>query len=609
MRTGVSKTESAIRYPCTVQVTEKGKVSECKSDHTGARFTSNKVKEYWRLSGLLRGPTSKMKTVVSETGIEVLYPCTVHLLRNGEILECEYKSDHLGRDLLDYVCQYQNLSDKEYWGLRFVDVYDFKHWLELDQLIRPQVKSVCPIHFHFRAKVYPAEPHKIRDIETKHQFFMQLRYDLITGRLCCESNDAALILALILQYIHGDHKPEIHFGNYIKTKVLLNQTFTIEAKAIEIHKSHMCGYTKAQVEDLFLRMACQMETYGVDPHVVEDLEERKLNLWINHKGIVCYIDKKKEHHIPWMDITQIIQNQRQLLISATDKKELVFVCSDEVDCKYICRGVMDHLTFFTSSGRKSTVTIVGSDQSKDSDNGSQISTKNILDNDNKDVVSEASVELAVTDLLPENKSAKNSRCAFWLCSKTYVVHVAFFIFFVGVTWKFYSLLDKDSLGNGLIKQRVVQQTLENTDLIGGRGKTGWIVSLPVMTSLVAIGAGFISCCVLWSMLIPIWDLNGCNILVSSKLVCTSLELNVFTGSVVHLPLERPAAQVTREWFETGVLSGMGYQIGGLTEGLPADRAFVRFFTWKEDIDKVAVRWADALVPHCRMHPTMQNVAS
>ncbi|XP_018570260.1 FERM domain-containing protein 3-like [Anoplophora glabripennis] len=302
-----------------------------------------------------------MKTVLSKTGIEVLYPCTIHLLRNGEILECEYKSDHTGRELLNYICDYQGLSEKEYWGLKYVDTFEQRHWLELDKLIRSQVKNVCPIHFHFRVKVYPPEPYKLTDKETKHQIFLQLRYDLVSGRLCCGPNDSALLLALILQYTHGDFNPEIHIGNYIKDKIILNQNFMVETKAIEIHRNHLSDLKKSHIEDLFLRMACQLEAYGIDPYLVEAHNHSNLNLWVNHNGMVTYVENRKVHHLKWMDIAKVEQDDCKLIVKMGNDEVVEFVCLTKAECNYIYRNVVDHLIHFTATDKKSTASLVGSE--------------------------------------------------------------------------------------------------------------------------------------------------------------------------------------------------------------------------------------------------------
>lgn len=68
----------------------------------------------------------------------------------------------------------------------------------------------------------------------------------------------------------GDYDPEIHVGNYVtEYKIFLKQTSAIEEKAMEIHQKQLKGQSASQVETTFLKLACQLDTYGVDPHPVK----------------------------------------------------------------------------------------------------------------------------------------------------------------------------------------------------------------------------------------------------------------------------------------------------------------------------------------------------
>lgn len=51
----------------------------------------------------------------------VVYKCTVRLLEDTEILECEYRPHDKGSQLLEHVCQQLNIVEQDYFGLRYVD--------------------------------------------------------------------------------------------------------------------------------------------------------------------------------------------------------------------------------------------------------------------------------------------------------------------------------------------------------------------------------------------------------------------------------------------------------------------------------------------------------
>jgi hypothetical protein len=54
---------------------------------------------------------------------------------------------------------------------------------------------------------------------------------------------------------------------------------------MDIHKNELKGKTAAEMETIFLKKACVLDTYGVDPHAV------KVKNIINHNGIIIYFEK------------------------------------------------------------------------------------------------------------------------------------------------------------------------------------------------------------------------------------------------------------------------------------------------------------------------------
>lgn len=98
----------------------------------------------------------------------------------------------------------------------------------------------------------------------------------------------------------GDYSSEEHKDNYISAfKVVPNQNEKIEMEAIEIHINEMKGLTPADAELSFLKRACKLETYGIDPHSVKDQKKIQYILGINYSGILAFQGNKKVHHFKW----------------------------------------------------------------------------------------------------------------------------------------------------------------------------------------------------------------------------------------------------------------------------------------------------------------------
>ena len=66
-----------------------------------------------------------------------------------------------------------------------------------------------PVLFSFRVKFYPPNPANLSEETTRYFLFLQLKRDLLHGRLYCSQNEAALLAAYIVQ------------GNYFLTKLVL----------------------------------------------------------------------------------------------------------------------------------------------------------------------------------------------------------------------------------------------------------------------------------------------------------------------------------------------------------------------------------------------------
>lgn len=55
------------------------------------------------------------------------------------------------------------------------------------------------ILFSFRVKFYPPNPLLLKEEITRYQVYLQLKRDLLHGRLYCTPNEAAMLGALVIQ--------------------------------------------------------------------------------------------------------------------------------------------------------------------------------------------------------------------------------------------------------------------------------------------------------------------------------------------------------------------------------------------------------------------------
>ncbi|KFB38033.1 AGAP008811-PA-like protein [Anopheles sinensis] len=285
----------------------------------------------------------------------VVYKCTVRLLEDLDVLECEFQPHHKGSFLLDYVCEQLEITEKDYFGLRFVDSAKQRHWLDLAKTIIKQVKDVDPLVLSFRVKFYPADPLRLTN-NGKLMMYQQLKRDLRHGRLYCSAGEAAALGALIVQDELGDYDAESHTGDYVSSlKIALRQSDQLEKKAMELHQKREPGQEAVSVYDDFVGISRSLETYGIDPHPVKDHRGTQLYLGINFSGISTFAAGRRTQHFRWPEVHKINFEGKMFIIHlaySEDRREVKkhtvgFKCPSGAACRYVWRCSIEQMLFFT----------------------------------------------------------------------------------------------------------------------------------------------------------------------------------------------------------------------------------------------------------------------
>lgn len=291
------------------------------------------------------------------------YTCSIRFL-DDEPMQLTFKKDTIGQWLFDRVCEKLNLMEKDYFGLRYVDSEKQRHWLDPLKTVYKQLKGVNPMVLCFRVKFYPEDPMKLHEEITRYYLFLQLRRDLHHGRLLCSPDDAVTLASFIVQSEVGDYDPEDHPPGYISDfKMLPKQTPKLEERVMEQHKL-LTGQVPSDAEGNFLKKACMLDTYGVDPHQVKDQRGDQLYLGITHQGIMTFRGSRRTQLYRWTQIRRIAYEGKMFIIQitvnedediTTTKKRKKFKkqqpvgykCQTAPAAKYLWRCAVEQQLFFT----------------------------------------------------------------------------------------------------------------------------------------------------------------------------------------------------------------------------------------------------------------------
>ncbi|KAK3792881.1 hypothetical protein RRG08_039814 [Elysia crispata] len=303
----------------------------------------------------------------SKSDAQTEYTASIRFLDDTESMQLTFKKDTLGQWLFDRVCEKLNLVEKDYFGLRYVDADNQRHWLDPLKTVFKQLKGLSKMVLCFRVKFYPEDPMKLHEEITRYYLFLQLRRDLHHGRLLCPHDESIQLAAYIIQSEVGDYDPQDHPPGYVSEfKMLPKQTPKHEEKIMEAHKS-LAEVVPSECEADFLKKAANMDTYGVDPHQVKDQRGDQLYLGVTHLGIMTFRGSRRTQLFKWNQIRRIAYEGKMFVINhssseeedvSSSKKELSnaakhqavgYRCNTAAAAKYLWRCAVEQQLFFTLS--------------------------------------------------------------------------------------------------------------------------------------------------------------------------------------------------------------------------------------------------------------------
>eukprot|EP00111_Clytia_hemisphaerica_P019269 TCONS_00056884-protein len=284
--------------------------------------------------------------------------CKIRLLDDVE-LSYEFKKETKGHELFSFVCEQLSLLEIDYFGLRYVDANKQRHWLDPSKEIIKQLKECRPQYmFFFRVKFYPTDPTKLREEITRYQLYLQLKRDILHGRLLCPFNNITDLAAHIVQAELGDFDEDEHGTTYLSgIKLLPRQNEKLEEKIIEYHKS-LVGYNPAEAERRFLNLARSQDLYGVDPHPCKDHEDFPLYLGLTPQGIQIIREARRVFGIGWTEVSKVSYENKHFyiqVVSEKKKKNYAFRLTDTPACKHLWKCAVEHMTFYSEEPVKTQV--------------------------------------------------------------------------------------------------------------------------------------------------------------------------------------------------------------------------------------------------------------
>lgn len=233
--------------------------------------------------------------------------CKVKLLLPDEELQISYTNSTTGQDIINEVASEIDLRDRDYYGLK---IQNQIQWIDPTKSVTKQTKGSNQVVLELRFKYYPAEPVLLARESTRYYLYLQLKLDLLEGRL------------------RSDDQDTMDFLNACTPDSELD----------------------------FLKKASELDTYGIDPYPVkEGSSHNHFLIGVNHLGISTFQDSKRTNHFSWDEIKRISLDNKLVLIycKKTEKNGVKirplfgFRCPSQDHAYNFWKIATEHRYFFT----------------------------------------------------------------------------------------------------------------------------------------------------------------------------------------------------------------------------------------------------------------------
>lgn len=267
-------------------------------------------------------------------------------LLDSNVIECTLSVESTGQECLEAVAQRLELRETHYFGLWFLSKSQQARWVELEKPLKKHLDKFAnePLLF-FGVMFYVPNVSWLQQEATRYQYYLQVKKDVLEGRLRCTLEQVIRLAGLAVQADFGDYH-QFDSQDFLREYVLFPMDLALEEAVLEEltqkvaqeHKAHS-GILPAEAELMYINEVERLDGFGQEIFPVKDNQGNSMHLGIFFMGIFVRnrIGRQAVIH-RWNDIGNITHNKSTIIVELINKEETVLFHTDDIEnAKYISR--------------------------------------------------------------------------------------------------------------------------------------------------------------------------------------------------------------------------------------------------------------------------------
>ncbi|KAM6973397.1 tyrosine-protein phosphatase non-receptor type 21 isoform 2-T2 [Aplochiton taeniatus] len=276
-------------------------------------------------------------------------------LLNGEFVEFTLSVESTGQECLEAVAQRLELREITFFSLWYYNKQNQQRWIDLEKPLKKQLdKYGLEPTVYFGVVFYIPSVTQLQQEITRYQYYLQLKKDVLEGRIPCSIEQAIRLAGLAVQADFGDFN-RYDSQDFLQKFVLFPIGWIQDERVLEeatqkvalLYQNYR-GLPAPEAEMLYMQEVEKMEGYGQESYQAKDSQGTDILLGSCLDGIFV---KHKNGRPPlvfrWNEMSNMTHNKSFFALELANKEESVqFQTEDMETSKYVCRMCLARHKFY-----------------------------------------------------------------------------------------------------------------------------------------------------------------------------------------------------------------------------------------------------------------------